>query len=202
MDPLSTSQPSEETQPAAGSPLTSYRWHTGGGGEKGSGGFHWGRLARWGRALSHQEPMVSSQPARRSLFRRVLSAPPKESRTNHLRTSKTLWRRHKSPPLEPDPELAASELEPEPEPPTLQIPEAPTPDVPVWNIEAFTLLDGRLVLLGGEEEVREGLWTRGRKEGKGGGIMERCLPLPRSVCLPSLSDYPLLWRSRVLASPA
>ncbi|XP_016064797.1 PREDICTED: RAS protein activator like-3 [Miniopterus natalensis] len=152
MDPLSTSQPSEETQPAAGSPLTSYRWHTGGGGEKGSGGFHWGRLASWGRALSHQEPMVSSQPARRSLFRRVLSAPPKESRTNHHRTSKTLWRRHKSPPLEPDPELAASELEPEPEPPTLQIPEAPTPDVPVWNIEAFTLLDGRLVLLGGEEE--------------------------------------------------
>lgn len=108
MDPLSTSQPSEETQPAAGSPLTSYRWHTGGGGEKGSGGFHWGRLASWGRALSHQEPMVSSQPARRSLFRRVLSAPPKESRTNHHRTSKTLWRRHKSPPLEPDPELAAS----------------------------------------------------------------------------------------------
>lgn len=98
--------------------------------------------------------------------------------------------------------LLYPELEPEPEPPTLQIPEAPTPDVPVWNIEAFTLLDGRLVLLGGEEEVREGLWTRGRKEGKGGGIMERCLPLPRSVCLPSLSDYPLLWRSRVLASPA
>lgn len=61
------------------------------------------------------------------------------------------------------------EPEPEPEPPTPQIPEAPPPDVPVWNIEAFTLLDGRLVLLGGEEEVREGLWVRGRKEGKGIG---------------------------------
>ncbi|XP_054572804.1 RAS protein activator like-3 isoform X1 [Eptesicus fuscus] len=155
MDPLSRSQ-SSETQHAAQTPLTSYRWHTGGGGEKGAGGFHWGRLASWGRALSHQEPMVSSQPARRSLFRRVLSAPPKESRRNHLRLSKTLWGRHKSPPLEPELEPEASgperEPEPEPEPPTPQIPEAPPPDVPVWNIEAFTLLDGRLVLLGGEEE--------------------------------------------------
>ncbi|XP_036271883.1 RAS protein activator like-3 isoform X2 [Pipistrellus kuhlii] len=151
MDPLSRSQ-SSETQQAAQTPLTSYRWHTGGGGEKGSGGFHWGRLASWGRALSHQEPMVSSQPARRSLFRRVVSAPPKESRKNHLRLSKSLWGRHKSPPLEPEPEPEASEPEPEPELPTPQIPEAPPPDVPVWNIEAFTLLDGRLVLLGGEEE--------------------------------------------------
>lgn len=107
MDPLSRSQ-SSETQHAAQTPLTSYRWHTGGGGEKGAGGFHWGRLASWGRALSHQEPMVSSQPARRSLFRRVLSAPPKESRRNHLRLSKTLWGRHKSPPLEPEPEPEAS----------------------------------------------------------------------------------------------
>ncbi|XP_059552431.1 RAS protein activator like-3 isoform X2 [Myotis daubentonii] len=151
MDPLARSQ-SSKTQHAAQTPLTSYRWHTGGGGEKGAGGFHWGRLASWGRALSHQEPMVSSQPARRSLFRRVSSAPPKESRRNHLRLSKTLWGRHKSPSLEAEPEPEASEPEPEPEPPTPQIPEAPPPDVPVWNIEAFTLLDGRLVLLGGEEE--------------------------------------------------
>ncbi|XP_036097881.1 RAS protein activator like-3 isoform X2 [Molossus molossus] len=150
MDPLSTSQSSED-QPAAQSPLTSYRWHMGGG-EKGAGGFHWGRLAGWGRALSHQESMVSSQPARRSLFRRVLSAPPKESGTSHRRISKTLWGRHKSPPLEPEPEPETSEPEPEPQPPTPQIPEAPTPNVPVWNIEAFTLLDGRLVMLGGEEE--------------------------------------------------
>ncbi|XP_016013290.2 RAS protein activator like-3 [Rousettus aegyptiacus] len=153
MDPLSTNQASQ-AQPAATSPLTSYRWHTGSGGERGAGGFHWGRFAGWGRALSHQEPMVSSQPARRSLFRRVLSAPPKESRTSRLRISKTLWGRHKSPPLEPEPEPEpeASDPEPESETPTPQIPEAPTPDVPIWNIRAFTLLDGRLVLLGGEEE--------------------------------------------------
>ncbi|XP_006923455.1 RAS protein activator like-3 [Pteropus alecto] len=151
MDPPSTNQ-AYQSQPAATSPLTSYRWHTGSSGERGAGGFHWGRFAGWGRALSHQEPMVSSQPARRSLFRRVLSAPPKESRTSRLRISKTLWGRHKSPPLEPEPEPEASEPEPESETPTPQIPEAPTPDVPVWNIGAFTLLDGRLVLLGGEEE--------------------------------------------------
>ncbi|XP_032321302.1 RAS protein activator like-3 [Camelus ferus] len=151
MDSHSPSQASQ-TQPAASTPLTSYRWHSAGGGEKGAGGFRWGRLAGWGRALSHQEPSVSSQPAPRSLFRRVLSAPPKESRTSRLRISKTLWGRHKSPPLESEPEPEAPELEPEPEPPAPQIPEAPTPDVPVWNIGAFALLDGRLVLLGGEEE--------------------------------------------------
>lgn len=59
--------------------------------------------------------------------------------------------------------------EPESETPTPQIPEAPTPDVPVWNIRAFTLLDGRLVLLGGEEEVRRGPWARRGNAGKGRG---------------------------------
>nr|XP_036874223.1 RAS protein activator like-3 [Manis javanica] len=151
MDSPSPSRVSQ-AQPAVPSPLTSYHWHTGGGGEKGAGGFRWGRLAGWGRTLSHQEPMVSSQPAPRSLFRRVLSAPPKESRTSRLRLSKTLWGKHKSPPLEPEPEPEATEPEPELEVPAPHIPEAPTPDVPVWNIGAFTLLDGRLVLLGGEEE--------------------------------------------------
>lgn len=100
MDPPLQSEDSQ-TQP---SPLTSYRWHTGGRGEKIAGGFRWGRFAGWGRALSHQESMVSSQPAPRSLFRRVLSAPPKESRPNRLRLSKSLWGRHKNVvPLEPKP---------------------------------------------------------------------------------------------------
>ncbi|XP_022414321.1 RAS protein activator like-3 isoform X1 [Delphinapterus leucas] len=151
MDPPSPSLASQ-TQPAAPSPLTSYHWHSGGCGEKGAGGFRWGRLAGWGRAPSHQEPTVSSQPAPRSLFRRVLSAPHKESRSSRLRISKTLWGRHKSPPLESEPEPEISEPEPELEPPAPQIPEAPPPDVPIWNIGAFTLFDGRLVLLGGEEE--------------------------------------------------
>ncbi|XP_044109967.1 RAS protein activator like-3 [Neovison vison] len=161
MDPPSPCKTSQTQPAAASSPLTSYRWHTGGDGEKVAGGSRWGRLAGWGRALSHQEPRVSSQPASRSLFRRVLSAPPKESRTSRLRLSKTLWARHKSLPLEPGPEpeaqgpqylLPSPEPEPEPETPAPQIPEAPTPDVPIWNIGAFALLDGKLVLLGGEEE--------------------------------------------------
>lgn len=152
MDPPSPCKTSQTQQAAASSPLTSYRWHTGGDGEKVAGGSRWGRLAGWGRALSHQEPRVSSQPASRSLFRRVLSAPPKESHTSRLRLSKTLWARQKSLPLEPGPEPEAQEPEPEPETPAPQIPEAPTPDVPIWNIGAFALLDGKLVLLGGEEE--------------------------------------------------
>ncbi|XP_021568106.1 RAS protein activator like-3 [Carlito syrichta] len=155
MDLPSPSQASQ-TQPAAPSRMSSYRWHTGGGGEKGTGGFRWGRLAGWGRALSHQESTVSSQPAPRSLFRRVLSAPPKESRTSRLRLSKTLWGRPKNPPLESEPESEAPgpDLGPEPQPesPAPQMPEAPMPNVPVWDIGGFTLLDGKLVLLGGEEE--------------------------------------------------
>ncbi|KAM6219426.1 RAS protein activator like-3 isoform 2-T2 [Rhynchocyon petersi] len=151
MDPPLLRQASQP-QLAAPALVSSYRWHTGSGGEKGAGGFRWGRLAGWGRALSQPEPTVNSQPAPRSLFRRVLSAPPKEQKTSRLRLSKTLWGRHKSPPLEPEPEPEGPELEPEPEPPAPQIPEAPAPDVPVWDIGGFTLLDGRMVLLGGEEE--------------------------------------------------
>lgn len=104
MDPPPSPSQAPQPQPAASTPLTSYRWHTGGNGEKGAGGFRWARLAAWGRALSHQESMVSPQPASRSLFRRVLSAPPKESRTSRLRLSKTLWGKQKTPPLEPEPE--------------------------------------------------------------------------------------------------
>lgn len=103
MDPPLQSEDSQ-TQPSQLSPLTSYHWHTGGRGEKTAGAFRWGRFAGWGRTLSHQESMVSTQPAPRSLFRRVLSAPPKESRPNRLRFSKTLWGRHKNvAPLEPKP---------------------------------------------------------------------------------------------------
>ncbi|XP_058148533.1 RAS protein activator like-3 isoform X2 [Dasypus novemcinctus] len=153
MDPPLPSQTSQP-QPAAPSSLNSYRWHIGGGGEKGAGGFRWSRFAGWGRAMSHPECTGSSQQAPRSLFRRVLSAPAKEPRTNRLRLSRSLWGRQKSPLLEPEPEpeREAPAPEPEPEPPAPQIPEAPAPDVPVWDIGGFTLLDGRLVLLGGDEE--------------------------------------------------
>ncbi|XP_065788103.1 RAS protein activator like-3 isoform X1 [Muntiacus reevesi] len=176
MDPPSPSRASQ-TQPAAPSPLTSYRWHSGGGGEKGTGGFRWGRLAAWGRAQSHQETTASSQPAPRSLFRRVLSAPPKESRTSRLKISKSLWGKNKSPPLDSEPEPENPEPEPELEPLTAQIPEAPTPDVPVWNIEAFTLLDGKLVLLGNEEEGP-------RQPGMGSAISESNI----QVALEKLKD--------------
>ncbi|XP_006876883.1 PREDICTED: RAS protein activator like-3 [Chrysochloris asiatica] len=155
MEPPSPHQASQ-TQLAAPTSLSSYRWHTGSGGEKGTGGFRWSRFAGWGRALSHPEPAASSQPAPRSLFRRVLSVPPKDTRINRFRLSKTRWGRPKNPSPEPEPEPEASEpeLKPEPEPSAPQIPEAPTPDVPVWDIGAFTLLDGKLVLFGSEEEGR------------------------------------------------
>lgn len=114
MDPPLQSEDSQmQTSPP--SPLTHYRWHTGGRREKAAGGFRWGRFTGWGRTLSHQESMVSSQPAPRSLFRRVLSAPPKESRPNRLRISKTLWRRHKNvTPLETKPNPKAPGTSPTP----------------------------------------------------------------------------------------
>ncbi|CAH6779396.1 RAS protein activator like-3 isoform X2 [Phodopus roborovskii] len=158
MDPPLPSE-AAQTQPTPPSPLTSYRWHTGGGGEKAVGGFRWGRFTGWGRTLSYQEPMVSNLPAPRSLFRRVLSAPPKEeSRPNRLWLSKTLWRRHKKvvpPEPKPNPQTPEPELATAPEVPVMQIPEPPTPDMPVWDIGGFTLIEGRLVLLGEEEGPRQ-----------------------------------------------
>ena len=67
----------------------------------------------------------------------------------------------------PQHRLLYPEPEPELEPLATQIPEAPTPDVPVWNIEAFTLLDGKLVLLGNEDEVRGATQAREGEERKG-----------------------------------
>ncbi|XP_021073829.1 RAS protein activator like-3 isoform X1 [Mus pahari] len=158
--PLQSEDEDSQTQPSLPSPLTSYRWHTGRRGEKAAGGFRWGRFAGWGRSLSHQESMVSTQPTPRSLFRRVLSAPPKESRSNRLRFSKTPWGRHKNVvPLEskPNPKAPEPELElvADPDLPVAQIPEPPTPDMPVWSIDGFTLLEGRLVMLGEEEGPRQ-----------------------------------------------
>nr|XP_020140070.1 LOW QUALITY PROTEIN: RAS protein activator like-3 [Microcebus murinus] len=291
MDPPSPSQASQP-QPAAPCPLTSYRWHTGGGAEKGAAaGSRWGRLVGWGRALSHQEPAVSSQPAARSLFRRVLSAPPKESRSSRLRLSKTLWggHRHAPPEPQPEPEPWASHLTslglgdespwngfsegqmragvwsgkhspghivggpvstarggrwgqgperggetclrsrsvtwllglgqapgreplvsfskgtrcpagrgkdsrapqhlplfpgpaPAPEPPAQHIPEAPTPDVPVWDIGGFSLLDGKLPCeLGGEGGGRGKQGPRRARMGSAGseGSIHAALGTPR-----------------------
>ena len=97
----------------------------------------------------------------------------------------------------PQHRLLYPEPEPELEPLATQIPEAPTPDVPVWNIEAFTLLDGKLVLLGNEDEVRgphrQGKGKKGREQeeqyGSMRGITERCLPLLLSVFLPFLTIH-------------
>lgn len=108
----------------------------------------------------------------------------------------------------PQHRLLYPEPEPELEPLATQIPEAPTPDVPVWNIEAFTLLDGKLVLLGNEDEVRGATQARKGEERKGArravreheGYNRKVFASP-SVCLSPLSDHPLLLGDRVLASP-
>ncbi|XP_069864440.1 RAS protein activator like-3-like [Dipodomys merriami] len=189
MDPPPPSQDSP-TQPGAPSPLAPYRWHTGGARDKGSAGSRWGLLAGWGRALSHPEPPVSSQPARRSLFRRVLSAPPKESGTSRLRLSRTLWGRPKnpSPGPEAEPDPPEAELEPQPEPPVSQIPEAPSPDVAVWDIGGFTLLDGRLMLLGGEDESprRRPRAGSGSSEGSTQAFLGKLREPDRTLGKPSL----------------
>lgn len=80
--------------------------------------------------------------------------------------------------------------------------------MPVWNIEAFTLLDGKLVLLGNEEEVRGATRAREGEEGKGARTVvrkhegyNRKVSASPSVYLLPLSNHPLLLGDRVLASP-
>lgn len=64
--------------------------------------------------------------------------------------------------------------------------------MPIWNIGAFTLLDGKLVLLGGEEEVRRVTGARGREE-EGEEIDEWGEERIMERGLPPLYDFPLLW---------
>lgn len=69
--------------------------------------------------------------------------------------------------------------------------------MPVWDIGGFTLLEGRLVLLGEEEvrkiEERKGDWTDAVAKGQ---TLETYAPPP---CLSPLPDCRLLWEDRVLA---
>ncbi|XP_074060405.1 RAS protein activator like-3 isoform X2 [Macrotis lagotis] len=144
-------------QAKVASPLSSYRWRL--GGDKSSGASRWGRLQGWGRALSNPETSEppASRPPQRSLFRRAVSASAKETGggwnwkfPKYLRPGS----QHQVPE-----QVSGSEQEEAPEsealdlPMTQHIPEAPTEGVTVWDISGFTFLDGKLLLLGREEEA-------------------------------------------------
>ncbi|XP_020825020.1 RAS protein activator like-3 isoform X2 [Phascolarctos cinereus] len=146
-------------QAKVASPLGSYRWRR--GGDKSTGASRWGRLQGWGRALSNPETSEppASRPPQWSLFRRAVSASAKESGGGwNWKLPKYLrpGNQQQAPEHVPGSE---QEVAPEPDasdplPVTQRIPEAPTADVPVWDISGFTLLDGKLLLLGREEEVK------------------------------------------------
>ncbi|XP_056678304.1 RAS protein activator like-3 [Monodelphis domestica] len=160
-------------QPKVASPLGSYRWRL--GGDKPAGASRWGRLQGWGRALSNPETPEppACRPTHRSLFRRAISA--KESGGGwNWKLSKYL--RSGSQQQTPD-HVPGSEQEAAPEseasdfpPVTQRIPEAPTADAPVWDISGFTLLDGKLLLLGREEEASGRNLARAGSVGSEGSV--------------------------------
>ncbi|KAM9097912.1 RAS protein activator like-3 isoform 2-T2 [Sarcophilus harrisii] len=146
------------SQAKVASPLDSYRWRR--GGDRSAGTSRWSRFQGWGRALSNPETSEppTTKPSQRSLFRRAVSASAKESGGGwNWKLSKYL--RSGSQQQVPEhvtgsQQEAAPESEPlEPLPVIPRIPEAPPADVPVWDISSFTLLDGKLLLLGREEEA-------------------------------------------------
>ncbi|XP_028907914.1 RAS protein activator like-3 isoform X2 [Ornithorhynchus anatinus] len=157
-------EPSPQTvtqvlQPKTPSVLSSYRWRM--KGEKAPGSSRWGKLQSWGRALSHPET-TEPQPGRstRSLFRRAFSAPSKELRGGRGLKLPKYWRSaSQQQELEPEsgpdtkPEAVPEAKATEPTPPAQRIPAAPAPNVPVWDIGGFTLLDGKLLFLRDEEEL-------------------------------------------------
>nr|XP_006112848.1 RAS protein activator like-3 [Pelodiscus sinensis] len=140
----------------------------------------WARLHNWKRAHSHPEtdapevrmartspgtespgPVGSKATARRSMFQRAFSAPtkmPKEpkgqegSKLNlrkYLRSKSHRRNQESGSKAQQAPQEAAKDGVR----PAQRIPLAPSPEVPVWDVSNFSLVDGQLVLMSRDEEV-------------------------------------------------
>ncbi|KYO48372.1 RAS protein activator like-3 [Alligator mississippiensis] len=141
----------------------------------------WSKLHTWKRAYSHPEtdtpeestarsgqspgppgPTGSSRAAaRRSMFQRAFSAPakaPKEPRGQeggklNLRKYLRSMSHRRSPENGAKAERTPLEVAREAPRPVQRIPLTPSPEVPVWDVSNFSLMDGQLVLAARDEEV-------------------------------------------------
>uniref|UniRef100_A0A8C0QK24 C2 domain-containing protein n=1 Tax=Chelonoidis abingdonii TaxID=106734 RepID=A0A8C0QK24_CHEAB len=147
------------------------------------------RMARSSPGTEPPDPVGSKTAARRSVFQRAFSAPdkvPKEPKgqegiklnlRKYLRSKSHRRSQESGPKAEQAPQQAAKgKVGPAPHSygvhPMQQIPLAPSPDVPVWDVSNFSLVDGQLVLMARDEEVRGLGGIKGRM-GKGGSLVTR-----------------------------
>ncbi|KAH1176522.1 RAS protein activator like-3 isoform X1 [Mauremys mutica] len=119
------------------------------------------RMARSSPGTEPPEPVGSKTAARRSVFQRAFSAPgkvPKEPKgqegiklnlRKYLRSKSHRRSQESGPKAEQAPQEAAKDGVR----PVQQIPLAPSPEVPVWDVSNFSLVDGQLVLMARDEEV-------------------------------------------------
>ncbi|XP_067400691.1 RAS protein activator like-3 isoform X2 [Emydura macquarii macquarii] len=145
----------------------------------------WAKLHNWKRAHSQPESDASEvcvarsspgteppEPAgnkaatRKSMFQRAFSAPakaPKEPKGQegmklNLRKYLRSKSHRRSQESGPKAEQAAPEAAKDGVRPVQRIPLAPSPEVPVWDVSNFSLMDGQLVLIARDEEA----WQRSR----------------------------------------
>uniref|UniRef100_A0A8B9G7B7 Uncharacterized protein n=1 Tax=Amazona collaria TaxID=241587 RepID=A0A8B9G7B7_9PSIT len=149
--------------------LKSYRWRTAApmGAERGAGspGSHrWTRLQGWKRSYSHPEADGPNDgvgrgssnlgapkgSTRRSLFQRAFSAPTKGTKESRAPEGgkATLQRYLCSMAKRKGHGESGSRAEKVP------LDAGPAPNGPVWDVSHFSLVDGHLVLVGRDEEVR------------------------------------------------
>ncbi|XP_065435040.1 RAS protein activator like-3-like isoform X2 [Chrysemys picta bellii] len=119
------------------------------------------RMARSSPGTEPPEPVGSKAAARRSVFQRAFSAPskvPKEPKGQegiklNLRKYLRSKSHRRSQESGPKAEQASQEAAKDGVRPVQRIPLAPSPEVPVWDVSNFSLVDGQLVLMARDEEV-------------------------------------------------
>uniref|UniRef100_A0A674IG20 Uncharacterized protein n=1 Tax=Terrapene triunguis TaxID=2587831 RepID=A0A674IG20_9SAUR len=124
------------------------------------------RMARSSPGTEPPEPVGSKAAARRSVFQRAFSAPgkvPKEPKgqegiklnlRKYLRSKSHRRSQESGPKAEQAPQEAAKGTPSPDSAHELRIPLAPSPEVPVWDVSNFSLVDGQLVLMARDEESR------------------------------------------------
>uniref|UniRef100_A0A8C7A2V2 C2 domain-containing protein n=1 Tax=Nothoprocta perdicaria TaxID=30464 RepID=A0A8C7A2V2_NOTPE len=183
--------------------LKTYKWREAERASASPGSRRWARLQGWKRSYSQPESDgaedavgkggsgttgAAKASARRSLFQRAFSAPSKVAKEPRGgEGGKTTLQKYlrsmskKKGPVESGARaerVAHDALAPENSPVVPPI-LAPVPDAPVWDVSNFSLVDGHLVLVGREEEVRLGGTHGGAQGATKAGAMVAPDPSPK-----------------------